>query len=229
MPQPTERADRILDAAGELMIRLGYRKVTIEDVARQAGIGKGTVYLHWRTKEQLFESLILRAAMEMLTELAANLRRDPGEIQPHRFLRAAFIATQRNPLLRALVTADAELLGSLTKSPVRAREQDLSARYHALITKHGLVRDDVPHLTYAINAATLGFYTIGSLKPGVPHLDDETAADVLAHTVRHAFEPDDDPDPASLVSAANEIADLFDDLNTTYREWIYAAPGTERG
>ncbi|MER7011090.1 TetR/AcrR family transcriptional regulator [Saccharopolyspora sp. NPDC000359] len=229
MPQPTERADRILDAAGELMIRLGYRKVTVEDVARQAGIGKGTVYLHWRTKEQLFESLILRSAREMITELAEKLRRDPAEIQPHRFLRSAFRATQRNPLLRALVTSDVELLGSLTESPVRAREQDIANRYYALITKHGLVRDDVPHLAYAINASTLGFYTMSSLKPGVPELDDESAADVLAHTVRHAFEPDDDPDPTLLVSAANEIADLFDDLDTSYREWIYGAPGNERG
>jgi AcrR family transcriptional regulator len=42
----SDRADRILDAAGDLLLRLGYRKVTIEDVAQRAGIGKGTVYLH---------------------------------------------------------------------------------------------------------------------------------------------------------------------------------------
>ncbi|MGW1681642.1 TetR/AcrR family transcriptional regulator [Saccharopolyspora sp. NPDC002376] len=229
MPQPTERADRILDAAGELMIRLGYRKVTIEDVARQAGIGKGTVYLHWRTKERLFEALILRASAELIIELAADLRRDPREIQPHRFLRTAFLATQRRPLLRALVTADAELLGSLTNSPARAREQEITDRYFALVSKHGLVRDDVPHLVYAINATTTGFYTMGSIKPGLASLDDEAAADVLAHTVQHAFEPDLDPDPASLASAAAEIADLFDELNTSYRERIYADPESERG
>ncbi|MER7080563.1 transcriptional regulator, TetR family [Saccharopolyspora kobensis] len=229
MPQPTERADRILDAAGELMIRLGYRKVTIEDVARQAGVGKGTVYLHWRTKEQLFESLIQREALGLLDELAARLRRDPREIQPHRFMRAAYLITQRHPLLRALATADAELLGNLTKSPVRAREQEIADRYNALIIKHGLVRDDIPHLIYAMNATNTGFYAIGPIQHDAPDIDDETAADVLAHTVRHAFEPDDEPDAASLTSAANEIADLFDELNKTYRERIYAAPGTERG
>jgi hypothetical protein len=36
------RADRILDAAGSLLLRHGYRKVNVEDIARQAGIGKGT-------------------------------------------------------------------------------------------------------------------------------------------------------------------------------------------
>ncbi|MGW2198666.1 helix-turn-helix domain-containing protein, partial [Streptosporangium sp. NPDC001682] len=46
--QTVGRADRILDAAAELLVRLGYRKVTIDDIARLAGIGKGTVYLHPR-------------------------------------------------------------------------------------------------------------------------------------------------------------------------------------
>ncbi|HEY0932927.1 MAG TPA: TetR family transcriptional regulator, partial [Trebonia sp.] len=37
------RESRILDAAGDLLLAFGYRKVTIEDVARRAEIGKGTV------------------------------------------------------------------------------------------------------------------------------------------------------------------------------------------
>jgi AcrR family transcriptional regulator len=77
VPQPSERADRILDAAGELMIRLGYRKVTIDDIAGQAGIGKGTVYLHWRTKERLFEALILRESVGLIAELVDGLRHGP--------------------------------------------------------------------------------------------------------------------------------------------------------
>jgi AcrR family transcriptional regulator len=37
------RLERVLDAAADLLVRLGYRRVTIEEVARRAGIGKGTV------------------------------------------------------------------------------------------------------------------------------------------------------------------------------------------
>lgn len=229
MPQPIDRADRILDAAGELMLRLGYRKVTIEDIARRAGVGKGTVYLHWRTKAELFEALMLRASTSMLTEVAERLRQDPREIQPHRYLRTAFFIIQRNPLLRAAVTADAELLGNLAHSPARAKEQEIHERYVALITEHGLVRDDIPHLEYALNAASLGFFTLDSLDAGTPQLDDESVADVLAYTIRHAFEPEGEPDPESLTAAANEIADLFDELNAVFRERIYSAPENERG
>ena len=106
MTQPTDRADRILDAAAELMVRLGYRKVTIDDIARRAGIGKGTVYLHWRTKEQLFEALIMRESIGVLNGLVEAFRADPAEVLPHRFFARSFLAAMRDPLMKALVTGD---------------------------------------------------------------------------------------------------------------------------
>ncbi|MGP4018408.1 TetR/AcrR family transcriptional regulator [Saccharopolyspora sp. 5N708] len=230
MPQPTERADRILDAAGELMIRLGYRKVTIEDIARQAGIGKGTVYLHWRTKERLFEALIVRESTGLLAELVDGLRHDPEEVRPHRFLHSSFLATQRRPLMRALVIGDTELLGSLHESPTRSQGQLFSDRYFALITKYGLVREDVPHLVFSMNATITGFFLAASINPELEHLDDQAKADALADTVRRAFEPEDGPDQATLAAAAAEISALFDEVNASYQEWIYTSdPNNQRG
>ena len=43
-PMPTTR-DRILDAAERLLARFGYKKTTMEDIAREAGLGKRTLYL----------------------------------------------------------------------------------------------------------------------------------------------------------------------------------------
>jgi AcrR family transcriptional regulator len=223
MPQHTERADRILDAAGELMIRLGYRKVTIEDIARQAGIGKGTVYLHWRTKERLFESLFLRESVGMITELVDGVRRDPEEIRPHRFMRTSFLATQRRPLMRALVTGDAELIGNLKKS----RGQEFADRYFELVTKYDLVRDDVPHPTFSMNATVTGFFLVDSINPNLGGLDDEAKAEALGQTIRRAFEPDLGPDRASLTAAAAEISALFDEINANYRRWIYTSETTD--
>ncbi|GAA0509509.1 TetR family transcriptional regulator [Saccharopolyspora subtropica] len=229
MPQPDDRADRILDAVGELMVRLGYRKVTIEDIARQAGIGKGTVYLHWRTKERLFESLVLRESTNVIDELVSGLRRDPEEVRPHRFLRSSFLAVQRRPLMRALVTGDTELLGNLKRSSAQLQGQEYTERYYELITKYGLVRDDVPHLAFSMNAAVTGFYLVDNINPYLGGLDDDARADALAQTVRRAFEPADGPDRATLTAAAAEISALFDDINATYRKWIYTTdPKPER-
>jgi len=48
-----EIRDAILDATERLLARYGYRKMTIEDIAREVGVGKGTIYLHFPSKEEV--------------------------------------------------------------------------------------------------------------------------------------------------------------------------------
>ena len=51
------KREAILGAALELFGRYGYRRTSIDDIARQAGIAKGTVYLYVENKEALFRTL----------------------------------------------------------------------------------------------------------------------------------------------------------------------------
>ncbi len=55
-----ERGNRVLDAAGELLVAHGYRKVTSPTSRTRAGVGKGTVYLHWPSKLELFGAVLVR-------------------------------------------------------------------------------------------------------------------------------------------------------------------------
>src|SRR5438045_338016 len=52
--------DAILDAIERLLARYGYKKTTMDDLAREAGIGKGTTYLHFPSKEEVALSSIDR-------------------------------------------------------------------------------------------------------------------------------------------------------------------------
>ncbi len=61
--------DLILDAVDVLLAKFGYKKMTIEDVARQVGIGKGTIYLHFPGKEELILSHIDRIADRIVAKL----------------------------------------------------------------------------------------------------------------------------------------------------------------
>lgn len=67
-------AETILDAAERLFIRCGYRKSSMDDVAREAGTAKGTVYLHYAGKEALFRALLERFSDTVLqaSRLAAS-------------------------------------------------------------------------------------------------------------------------------------------------------------
>lgn len=48
----------ILEAAKRLFIRFGKRKTSVDDIARAAGVGKGTVYSYFKGKEPLWQILI---------------------------------------------------------------------------------------------------------------------------------------------------------------------------
>jgi len=63
--------DLILDGVDVLLARYGFKKMTMEDLARQVGIGKGTIYLHFRSKEELTLSHIDRIAERLLDRLEA--------------------------------------------------------------------------------------------------------------------------------------------------------------
>ncbi|KZB87811.1 TetR/AcrR family transcriptional regulator [Amycolatopsis regifaucium] len=220
------RADRILDAAGVLLTRLGYRKVTIEDIANQAGIGKGTIYLHWRAKEDLFQALLLRESVRAAEALLARLAEDPAEVLPHRFQRATFLHTQRNPLLGALITGNTELLGRLKKHPLQNQDAVVTERYLKTMIDRGLLRD-IPNLLYSLRASALGFYLVDSFIPESTGLTPEEKADALAHIIRSAFEPPEEPSPADLAVTAAEVTQAFQDLISTYHAWIYRQDGAE--
>ncbi len=65
---PEEKAlkrDRILDATMKLCLEKGFAKTTMSDLAREMDIGKGTLYEHFRSKDELALSLIEREVDRM--------------------------------------------------------------------------------------------------------------------------------------------------------------------
>lgn len=66
-----EVREAILDATDSLLSRYGYKKMTIDDLAREVGIGKGSVYLHFTSKEEIVLSHIDRIIEQLKGKLAA--------------------------------------------------------------------------------------------------------------------------------------------------------------
>ncbi|HJQ35559.1 MAG TPA: TetR/AcrR family transcriptional regulator [Thermoanaerobaculia bacterium] len=73
--------DLILDASERLLSRFGYAKMTMDDLAREVGIGKGTLYLHFPSKEEVVLSRLDRLIDRLTEELSAIAAsdRDPAE------------------------------------------------------------------------------------------------------------------------------------------------------
>lgn len=67
--------ETLLSAATETFGRYGYKKTSIDDIARRAGLGKGTVYLHFESKEELFGAVVRRLWTTALAEVEAAVAR----------------------------------------------------------------------------------------------------------------------------------------------------------
>src|SRR2546427_12759871 len=107
------RAEQILDAAAELVLRWSYKKTTIDDIARQAGVAKGTIYLHWKSREELFEALVLREWLLAVREVQKRVLADPDGMRLHGIIEHATLVTFNRPLVKSVLLGESGKLGAI--------------------------------------------------------------------------------------------------------------------
>ena len=70
------RKKDILSTALALFAEKGFHEVTVNEIAREVGLSKGTLYLYFKSKENLFYSVILDKHNALLDDLQLTLRKD---------------------------------------------------------------------------------------------------------------------------------------------------------
>jgi AcrR family transcriptional regulator len=188
------REERILDTAAALLVRWGYRKTTIDDVAREAGVGKGTIYLHWKDKSALFTDAIWRASRQVTDDMLRRMAADPEGGRFHRVWAHGMLALLANPLLAALMTGTSDLFqGLLETMPPETLEHIAGngEEHIAQLQRAGLIRADLP--------VSVIVFLIGSLKIGIIHVAElmgqdrtpssEQLAEAISDLMRRWLEP----------------------------------------
>lgn len=61
--------DEIIDVARKIFTRQGYRKTTMEDIAIATKKGKSSIYYYYKSKEEIFEAVVVREAQELKRKL----------------------------------------------------------------------------------------------------------------------------------------------------------------
>lgn len=221
VPSRQARAERILDVAADLMLRWGYKRVTIDDVAERAGIGKGTIYLHWPHREALFRGVIERELAAAVDDVVAELRAAPEAVLLHRLIRSYFISIMRRPLLHALFAADLGVLGKLVKSDETLQGQLRQAfrDYIQLLVAHGLVSGGMAteEVIYAVRALASGFFVSESSPLAELDLPVERKADLLSAAMQRAFEPDAPPAAHAIQTLSPRAIEIFSEIASYYR------------
>ena len=213
-----QREERILDAAAALLVRWGYRKTTIDDVAREAGVGKGTIYLHWRDKSELFQATIWRAGEQATQETQRLIAADPEGGRFHRLWTHGMLAILANPLLAALMTGNSDIFQGLleTLSPELVEQLIGNVETHIIqLQQAGLIRTDlsVPAVTFLMSALKMGLITASDIMGKEHALTPAELTEALSDLIRRWLEPDQLPtDSAEGKRLMNEWMDSINDF-----------------
>lgn len=109
----TSRNDQIADAALRLFARYGYKRSSMDDIAREAGLAKATLYLHFKGKDDVFRAMIRRFGVrvearcrEVMAQEAPFAAKLMGLMEAHFGTGyAAFGAGEHMPELKAVMAA----------------------------------------------------------------------------------------------------------------------------
>ncbi len=113
--QKEARRVAIIEAALEEFTSQGFTATKLEDVAVRAGIGKGTIYLYFNSKETLFEEVVRRTLLpegKLATDFVAEFKGTTAELLTNHFrFMYTFMQGEKVPPLIAMV------LGEIVRFP----------------------------------------------------------------------------------------------------------------
>ena len=125
-PKSRTRA-RILKAAKPLFEKLGYRRTSIDDVARDAGIAKGTVYVHFKSKAELLFHVLIEEKRRLIHAFRPIFDPSLAPLQRMRlYVELLVTSFADSPLSVKLMTGDRELLLFLEELPNDLRQAVLA-------------------------------------------------------------------------------------------------------
>ncbi len=196
--QNPEREERILNAAAELIVHYGYDKTTVDDIARAAHVSKGAIYLHFKSKEELVETLILREFEVLLDDVIARLGKDPAGVTVFSLYRHSLQGLAENKLLRALYTNDRRIFGDFMRRvkslPIYNQTGMFGVEFVRGFQEAGLFRKDLDPraAAFLLIAIRYGFLYMDDdvLGDQTPPLD--AIGDTLADMLHRSLAPEQD-------------------------------------
>jgi TetR/AcrR family acrAB operon transcriptional repressor len=178
-----ERRERILDVAADLIVHYGYDKTTVSDIAREAGISKGAIYLHFESKEALFEDLIVRELQTYTENWLDRLEADEAGGTMAGLYKNSLYAMNSRPFMSALFRRDARVLGNYLRKPGNLfqsfrQQQAESDRYVfvKMMQEAGAIRRDLDAkvIAHVMDILAYGLVGMGDVLPqeDIPPLQD---------------------------------------------------------
>lgn len=206
------REERILNAAAELFVHYGYDKTTVSDIARAAGISKGAIYLHYASKDALFEALLVREMGVYAETWIANIEADPQGGTIGGMYKNMLGALSSSAFMGAMFRQDGRILGNYLRKPdtlfKKRPFQGTRQTFIQMMQDAGLVRADLdPHVTaHIMNMLAFGLV---SMEEVMDKADIPATADIIngiADFMDRALSPEGGADSAAGKAIIKQLA-----------------------
>jgi AcrR family transcriptional regulator len=158
MSEKSEKYDLILETAGPLFARYGIKKTTVDEIAQAAGMGKGTIYLYFKSKEEIFEAIVRKHTQEFIDKARKILEKDiPAEEMLRRFTHMRIgnfeeTAKEYNVSFEAIeeLRKEAEVL---VEHVFEEEGQVLASILQLGVERGEMIVDDIPVVVLAMQAS----------------------------------------------------------------------------
>jgi AcrR family transcriptional regulator len=136
---PEERPQQIIEAALDVFAERGLASARLEDIAKRAGVSKGTIYLYFPNKEALFREVVRQTVVANIERAERELVRGSATEQLRAYLRGywAFVRSPRFEAIYRLVLAELQNFPDLAQFYSEEVVQR-SARLIGRIIQHGI-------------------------------------------------------------------------------------------
>jgi AcrR family transcriptional regulator len=188
--KPEQRRDQMLDAANELFAERGYEEVSVEDIARAAGVTRGLVHHYFGGRTQVYVALLQR--LEALRE--DQVREATGRSARARVADTVsrwldWTEANRTIYLGTIAPGD-----DIAAPEVRRVVADLRGRAVTLLAAlHADLAEDSPRLRYALECWT-GLNRAATRRWLRGEATRETTHELLASTLEHVLRRFGSPD-----------------------------------
>lgn len=194
------RAELIFEAAERLIIRFGYDKMTVADVAKEAGISKGAIYLHFKSKDELIEKLLIRAMLLFSANWFEEIEQDPqGGLIANLYINMLKVI-DRTPLMAVIMRQDGRILGNYLRKKdnffAKNHRQGMRHEFVAKMQEAGAIRKELDPrvVAHIMDMISFGMVTITEFVPTehIPPTDDVVRG--IADFMHRALTPDEGAD-----------------------------------
>jgi len=193
MVEDTIRVEAILNTAAKIIIRRGYNKMTMSDIADEVGLSRGLIYLHFKSKDEVLEALIGREMLHYGELWLQHIETDPNGGTVASVYRSVIYALNHSPLMGAIVKRDEKTFGKYLRKQGNIfqsmQSPSLTRDFLQALQDAGAVRKEVNvgAMAYLLDAISASLVDVTEPPVGVtvPDYDEimATVVDMLERTL----------------------------------------------